>query len=478
MEIVLLADDLIVWTQALLLDGELAKAEPKRLRYRLLHVAGRLAFSRTPREAASPTRVALGQRAARRLHEAETRPPPSPADTNRQPTPPPSRPPGRRRTAATRKRANQPSVLFRPMASHSTTTSIDGHGHTTHHQQRVCSHLRPPTARSGLGAPSQAAASLRRSSDRRRCINRRPDTLLAFDGVLFNRHIAKATSPTHESAALEPTRLSPPSIATVTTTRSPFVQRDNADPGELPARNPCHSISAGPSAAGAYFWAIGAARDSAVGAVRRHLGDQHRRPARTTASIRALARRLQARDASLMARGRARKPTGSSCVHGGASALPARPLDRRRPTVFGIRIVVSATVPYEQSRRLRLPASRPPEVAQRISRLLSLDPPFDAGGSVRVLSLKCPPEQGFYSSRMGGCGPVRRSPIWCMTVRTFLPGRRAWIRSRSVRRAAAGQRRWLAADGVARGAVGDRGDGERAVWLDPGLPARRCRAAR
>jgi hypothetical protein len=36
---------LIVWTQALVLDGELATAEPKRLRYRLLYVAGRLAFS-------------------------------------------------------------------------------------------------------------------------------------------------------------------------------------------------------------------------------------------------------------------------------------------------------------------------------------------------------------------------------------------------------------------------------------------------
>lgn len=45
LEIVMLAHDLIVWTQALLLDGELAKAEPKRLRYRLLHVAGRLTFS-------------------------------------------------------------------------------------------------------------------------------------------------------------------------------------------------------------------------------------------------------------------------------------------------------------------------------------------------------------------------------------------------------------------------------------------------
>jgi hypothetical protein len=44
LEIVLLAHDLIIWTQALLLDGELAKAEPKRLRYRMLHVAARLAF--------------------------------------------------------------------------------------------------------------------------------------------------------------------------------------------------------------------------------------------------------------------------------------------------------------------------------------------------------------------------------------------------------------------------------------------------
>jgi hypothetical protein len=44
LEIVMLAHDLIVWTQALLLDDELAKAEPKRLRYRLLHVSARLAF--------------------------------------------------------------------------------------------------------------------------------------------------------------------------------------------------------------------------------------------------------------------------------------------------------------------------------------------------------------------------------------------------------------------------------------------------
>ena len=45
LEIVMLAHDLLVWTQALVLDGELSKAEPKRIRYRLLHLAGRLAFS-------------------------------------------------------------------------------------------------------------------------------------------------------------------------------------------------------------------------------------------------------------------------------------------------------------------------------------------------------------------------------------------------------------------------------------------------
>jgi hypothetical protein len=44
LELVHLAHDLIVWTQRLLLSGELARCEPKRLRYRLLHVAARLVF--------------------------------------------------------------------------------------------------------------------------------------------------------------------------------------------------------------------------------------------------------------------------------------------------------------------------------------------------------------------------------------------------------------------------------------------------
>jgi Transposase DDE domain group 1 len=42
LELILAAQDLTVWAQALLLDGHLAVAEPKTLRYRLLHVAARL----------------------------------------------------------------------------------------------------------------------------------------------------------------------------------------------------------------------------------------------------------------------------------------------------------------------------------------------------------------------------------------------------------------------------------------------------
>jgi hypothetical protein len=44
LQIVLIAHDLIAWTKQLLLTGKLARCEPKRLRYQILHVAGRLAF--------------------------------------------------------------------------------------------------------------------------------------------------------------------------------------------------------------------------------------------------------------------------------------------------------------------------------------------------------------------------------------------------------------------------------------------------
>lgn len=49
LELALTAADLLTWTQALCLTGELARAEPAALRYRLLHVAARLV--RTARRA-------------------------------------------------------------------------------------------------------------------------------------------------------------------------------------------------------------------------------------------------------------------------------------------------------------------------------------------------------------------------------------------------------------------------------------------
>jgi hypothetical protein len=42
LELALTATDIIVWTQALTLDSEHQTSEPKRLRYRILHVAGQL----------------------------------------------------------------------------------------------------------------------------------------------------------------------------------------------------------------------------------------------------------------------------------------------------------------------------------------------------------------------------------------------------------------------------------------------------
>nr|WP_312882550.1 IS1380 family transposase [Micromonospora polyrhachis] len=53
LQLALTAIDLLAWTQNLLLNGELATAEPKKLRYRLLHVAARI--TRTARR----TRLAI-----------------------------------------------------------------------------------------------------------------------------------------------------------------------------------------------------------------------------------------------------------------------------------------------------------------------------------------------------------------------------------------------------------------------------------
>ena len=74
MELSLIAQDLIAWTQQLALDGELAICEPKALRYRLLHTAGRLAFTRAARSCAckpaghGPTSSPPPSSASKRYH--------------------------------------------------------------------------------------------------------------------------------------------------------------------------------------------------------------------------------------------------------------------------------------------------------------------------------------------------------------------------------------------------------------------------
>ena len=109
LEIVMLAHDLLVWTQALVLDGELAKAEPKRLRYRLLHVAGRLAFS--------------GRRA--KLHLQNTWP---------------WSPSSRQRSSASKRSQPRPADTSHPPTH--TTKQPSGHGHD-HSCPQARQHRRP-----------------------------------------------------------------------------------------------------------------------------------------------------------------------------------------------------------------------------------------------------------------------------------------------------------------------------------------------
>jgi hypothetical protein len=45
LELSMIAQELLAWTRLLCLEGRLALAEPKRLRQRVLHVAGKLARS-------------------------------------------------------------------------------------------------------------------------------------------------------------------------------------------------------------------------------------------------------------------------------------------------------------------------------------------------------------------------------------------------------------------------------------------------
>ena len=62
----LTAATLLAWLKLLALDGDLAKAEPKTLRYRILHAAARLTRS-SRRRSSNPRDLALGRRHRNRL---------------------------------------------------------------------------------------------------------------------------------------------------------------------------------------------------------------------------------------------------------------------------------------------------------------------------------------------------------------------------------------------------------------------------
>jgi hypothetical protein len=70
LELVLIAQELTFYAQALCLSGELAACEPKTLRYRLLHTAGRLAFHARRGDPAPAALLAVGGRARGGLRPA------------------------------------------------------------------------------------------------------------------------------------------------------------------------------------------------------------------------------------------------------------------------------------------------------------------------------------------------------------------------------------------------------------------------
>jgi Transposase DDE domain group 1 len=130
LELSLLASDLIAWTQTILLDGDLARCEPKTLRYRLLHVPARITRGQRRRW----LRIASHWPWRHELAAAFTRLPPSGArcapDRPRRPPPPTTRGPASNR---------HPS---RPDGAAHRRTQIPPKRPTNIHDHRLCGLLK------------------------------------------------------------------------------------------------------------------------------------------------------------------------------------------------------------------------------------------------------------------------------------------------------------------------------------------------
>ena len=157
LQIVLIAHDLITWIKRLLLTGQLAKAEPKRLRYRILHVAGRLSFhART-----ATLRLQASWPRGHRAHQRIRPPGRAPCATRLTPASPPSQTkqaptPGAPRSMPVTAPPTAPKSASATCNPHGTPTTTRSTSPTTPEQQNT--HTKHLAARSGLTTRATPAA--------------------------------------------------------------------------------------------------------------------------------------------------------------------------------------------------------------------------------------------------------------------------------------------------------------------------------
>jgi hypothetical protein len=198
-----------------LLTGELARAEPKRLRYRLLHVAARLAVMPAS-HATHPCRLALGRRARRRVH---TRPRAFRAHltTRRHPRRPasPRRPGATRRCPPTTPRPRSPATAATGASTTLTHTQLANPYART--SRRACRHDSHQAASCTIRATRHLPQPRRRADAAPRRLPRRtppagpagPAARKSMGALQLNRHVPARrlkAPPSWKNPAIPPRR--------------------------------------------------------------------------------------------------------------------------------------------------------------------------------------------------------------------------------------------------------------------------------